>query len=105
MKVKNVYQDDEGNWHIDYGFTHLMGLAIRVQLGGLFLSLTIMLAMALTTIVLGTICMAFIGLSGFEIDNSRPKKDNTSSSHNLQRESVLYRKNSDPKSSVKIIFE
>ncbi|NEQ81658.1 MAG: hypothetical protein F6K26_15810 [Moorea sp. SIO2I5] len=33
MKVKDVYQDEQGNWHIDYGVEHLMGLAIRNDLG------------------------------------------------------------------------
>lgn len=41
MKVKNVYQDDEGNWHIDYGFIDLMGLAIRVYFGQLFLGICV----------------------------------------------------------------
>ncbi|EGJ30669.1 MULTISPECIES: hypothetical protein [Moorena] len=33
MKVKDVYQDEQGNWQIDYGVDHLMGLAIRNDLG------------------------------------------------------------------------
>lgn len=43
MEVKNVYQDNEGRWHIDYGFDHLMGLAIRVYFGQFFIGILTML--------------------------------------------------------------
>ncbi|MDJ0507886.1 MAG: hypothetical protein QNJ64_01320 [Crocosphaera sp.] len=39
MKVKDVYQDSEGNWHIDYDANHLMGLAIRVYFGQMLITL------------------------------------------------------------------
>ncbi|NEO69841.1 hypothetical protein [Moorena sp. SIO3H5] len=38
MKVKDVYQDEQGNWHIDYGIDHMIGLACRVYLGYLIMA-------------------------------------------------------------------
>ena len=53
MKVKKVYQDNKGNWHIDYGFTHLMGLAIRVYIGGFFLWLTLFVSLLILSALVG----------------------------------------------------
>ncbi|MEM8721639.1 MAG: hypothetical protein AAGE84_20480 [Cyanobacteria bacterium P01_G01_bin.39] len=41
MEVKNVHQNIKGEWHIDYGVGHLMGLALRVCIGQALLSLFI----------------------------------------------------------------
>lgn len=76
MKVENVYQDNEGNWHIDYGFTHLMGLAIRVHLGQIFVGLTILIPLLILS-----------ALVGFTFGKSLPEENN-SSFPNLQQESV-----------------
>ena len=76
MKVEKVYLDNEGNWHIDYGFTHLMALAIRVYLGQIFLGLTILIPLLILS--------ALVGLT---FDKSLPEEDNSSFPH-LQQESV-----------------
>ncbi len=77
MEVHNVYQDNEGKWHIDYGSSHLMGLAIRVYFGQLLISLIILIPIA----VLGV----FVG---FVLGKSLPEKENTSSSLNAQQEVI-----------------
>ncbi|NEN99151.1 MAG: hypothetical protein F6K50_27820 [Moorea sp. SIO3I7] len=46
MKVKNVYQDEQGNWHIDYGIDHLMGLSIRTYLGQTLIGFIISIPMS-----------------------------------------------------------
>ena len=85
MKVKKVYQDNKGNWHINYGFTHLMGLAIRVQLGGLFLGLTIV-----AILILGNLVLSFVGLSSIYLKNFIDEAGN-SSSDDVRQESVEQR--------------
>ncbi|NET64069.1 MAG: hypothetical protein F6K63_06475 [Moorea sp. SIO1G6] len=46
MKVKEVYQDEQGNSHIDYGVDHLMGLAIRNDLGQTLIQFIISIPMS-----------------------------------------------------------
>ncbi len=46
MKVKDVYKDEQGNWHIDYGFDHLMGLSIRTYLGHILIGFIISIPMS-----------------------------------------------------------
>ncbi|EGJ30670.1 MULTISPECIES: hypothetical protein [Moorena] len=46
MKVKDVYQDEQGNWQIDYGVDHLMGLAIRNYLGQTLIGVIISIPMS-----------------------------------------------------------
>ena len=53
MEVKDIYQDDNGVWHIDYRCEHLMGLAIRNWLGGLIISLIIYIPLAIGAFILG----------------------------------------------------
>lgn len=84
MRVKNIYQDDEGKWHIDYGFTHLMGLAIRVYFGELVLILTTIASI----IIVSTLAVALVRLSGLVIDNSLPEKENNSSSHDVRQKPI-----------------
>ncbi|NET82161.1 MAG: hypothetical protein F6J94_09500 [Moorea sp. SIO1F2] len=55
MKVKNVYQDEQGNWHIDYGIDHLMGLSIRTYLGQIMIGLIISIPMICLGLIGGTI--------------------------------------------------
>ncbi|NEQ81659.1 MAG: hypothetical protein F6K26_15815 [Moorea sp. SIO2I5] len=55
MKVKNVYQDEQGNWHIDYGIDHMMGLAIRNYLGQIMIGLIISIPMIFFVVIGGTI--------------------------------------------------
>ncbi|MDJ0588447.1 MAG: hypothetical protein QNJ72_00415 [Pleurocapsa sp. MO_226.B13] len=81
MKVEDVYQDSDGNWHIDYGFSHLMGLAIRVYFGQFFLALTIGL-IAITSVAI------LSALAGFAFGKSLSETENNSSSLNLQQEFI-----------------
>ncbi len=53
MKVENVYQDNEGNWHIDYGCTHLIGLAIRVHFGQLLIGVTLFIPFFILATLVG----------------------------------------------------
>ncbi|NEO22214.1 MULTISPECIES: hypothetical protein [unclassified Moorena] len=55
MKVKDVYQDEQGNWHIDYGVEHLMGLAFRVYLGHIIIVCIISIPMICLGLIGGTI--------------------------------------------------
>lgn len=77
MEVENVYQDNQGKWHIDYSPSNLMGLAIRVYVG---------------QFVLGLICfiplMILSVFAGFVLGKSLPEQENTSSSFNVQQESI-----------------
>ncbi len=41
MKVKKIYQDERGDWHIDYEPDHLIGLALRVYIGQILITLII----------------------------------------------------------------
>lgn len=79
MKVENVYQDNEGNWHIDYGYTHLMGLAIRVFFGQLLIGFTFYLPF-----------LILAALVGFTFGKSLPA-ENDSSFQNFQQEFVRYK--------------
>ncbi|MDJ0590894.1 MAG: hypothetical protein QNJ72_12995 [Pleurocapsa sp. MO_226.B13] len=42
MKVKKIYQDEREHWHIDYQPNHLIGLALRVYIGQILITLIIM---------------------------------------------------------------
>ena len=79
MKVENVYQDNEGNWHIDYGFTHLMGLAIRVYLGQICIGLIFLIPIVILS-----------ALVGFTFGKSLPEEN--TSFDDLQTESVCHRR-------------
>ncbi len=79
MEVQNVYKDDQGKWHIDYGTGHLMGLAIRVYCGHFLNSLIL------------TIPIMILGfLIGVATGKSLPEENNTSQKLNSHQESVLY---------------
>ncbi|NEO76343.1 hypothetical protein [Moorena sp. SIO4G3] len=65
MKVKDVYQDEQGNWHIDYGIDHMMGLALRVYLGYIIIACII------------SITMIFFGLIGGTISELIEKEDSS----------------------------
>ena len=41
MEVKKVYQDEQGHWHIDYEPDHLIGLALRVYIGQILITLIV----------------------------------------------------------------
>ena len=77
MEVQNVYQDDEGKWHIDYGSSHLMGLAIRVYFGQLLIGLIVIIPIAVLS-----------ALTGFILGKSLPEKENAHSSPNVQQEFI-----------------
>ena len=87
MRVKKVYQDDEGNWHIDYGYSHLVGLAIRVWLGGLFLWINLIMLLIIFS-GLSIILAYFIVLFTSVKNNYFPKEKNNSSFLNIQSESI-----------------
>jgi len=53
MKVENVYQDEQGDWHIDYGLDNLMGLAIRVYFGQLLISLVVVIPLMIISVLAG----------------------------------------------------
>ncbi len=55
MKVKDVYQDEQGNWHIDYGFDHIIGLALRSYLGQLMIACIIWIPMIFLILIGSTI--------------------------------------------------
>ncbi|MGF1542483.1 MAG: hypothetical protein ACFCU5_18910 [Pleurocapsa sp.] len=76
MEVKNVYQDRDGKWHIDYGYNHLIGLAFRVYAGQFLLGLTIFIFLIILSI-----------LFGFTLANSLPESKNTPSFPYLQPKS------------------
>lgn len=80
MQVKNVYKDNEGNWHIDYDTTHLMGLAIRVYFGQIFIGLAILLPL-----------LVLSALVGFTFAKSLPEENNSSFSE-PQLESVYHKR-------------
>ncbi|AOX02740.1 hypothetical protein BJP34_27810 [Moorena producens PAL-8-15-08-1] len=46
MKVKDVYKDEQGNSHIDYGVDNLMGLSIRNDLGQTLIGVIISIPMS-----------------------------------------------------------
>ena len=77
MEVENVYQDNEGKWHIDYSPSNLMGLAIRVYAGQFVLSLICFIPLMILSI-----------LAVFTLGKSLPEKENTTSSFNVQQESI-----------------
>ena len=58
MEVRDVYQDAQGKWHIDYSSGHLMGLAIRVYWGQFLLSISICILIGLPLIILATLASA-----------------------------------------------
>gem|GEM_PF-4446958 len=66
MKVENVYQDEQGDWHIDYGLGNLMGLAIRVYFGELLIG-----------IIFGILLIMIIFFAGFTLGKSLPKENKT----------------------------
>ena len=72
MQVKNVYQDAEGKWHIDYDTGHLMGLAIRVYCGELLIGTFISIFISLPLLLLATIAL---GNSPQKPQNSFPNSD------------------------------
>lgn len=53
MEVKNVYQDVEGKWHIEYSSANLIGLAFRVYIGqfliGIFIGLPLILLISIVS--------------------------------------------------------
>ena len=53
MQVENVYQDAEGKWHVDYSFSHLMGLALRVYLGQILITLVIFVPLMILLVAIG----------------------------------------------------
>jgi hypothetical protein len=54
MEVQKVYQDESGQWHIEYNPFNLMGLALRVSVGQFLLSIVVGVTFwALTFIVVG----------------------------------------------------
>ena len=77
MEVEKVYQDEQGKWHIDYSFSHLMGLAIRVYGGQFFLGLICLIPLMILSV-----------LAGLALGRSLPEKENTSSSSNVRQESI-----------------
>ena len=77
MEVQDVYQDSEEKWHIDYGFSHLMGLAIRVYFGQLFISLILFIPL----LILGV-------LIGIAVGKSLPTENKTSQSLDAQHQSI-----------------
>ena len=82
MKVENVYQDSEGNWHIDYDASHLMGLAIRVYCGQFLLALFLLVPI-----------MILAALVGFTYGKSLPE-ENTSLFCDFQPKPVCHEKRS-----------
>ncbi|MEM8506057.1 MAG: hypothetical protein AAF716_23270 [Cyanobacteria bacterium P01_D01_bin.1] len=77
MEVRDVYQDAEGKWHVDYSTEHLMGLAFRVYFGqflvGLFVGIPLLVLSALV---------------GAAVGKSLPKESNTSEMLNFHSESI-----------------
>lgn len=73
MEVQNVYQDDQGKWHVDYGAGHLIGLAIRVYFGQLLIGL-----------IIGIPVMILSVLIGIAVGKSLPEESNTSQKLNLR---------------------
>ena len=53
MEVQDVYKDEQGKWHIDYGASNLMGLAIRVYCGQFLISLIIMIPVMILSFLIG----------------------------------------------------
>ena len=54
MRVKNVYQNASGQWHIEYGLGNLMTLAVRVYCGQILIAMFIGLPLiVLTTLASG----------------------------------------------------
>lgn len=84
MRVKEVYQDEKGNWHIDYDFDHLMGLSIRVWFGGLLIYLKI----TIYAIIFSSLSIALFYLFTSVRNNYSPKEKNHSSFLNVQPESI-----------------
>lgn len=76
MKVENVYQDKEGNWHIDYGLGNLMALAIRVYIGQLLIGLVLLIPLMMIAV-----------LAGFTLGQSLPKENKAPIPTNFQLES------------------
>lgn len=55
MRVKNVYQNASGQWHIEYGLGNLMTLAVRVYCGQILIAIWIAMFIGLPLIVLTTL--------------------------------------------------
>ncbi|MBE9048393.1 hypothetical protein IQ255_29080 [Pleurocapsales cyanobacterium LEGE 10410] len=53
MKVENVYQDENGEWHIDYGLNHLIGLTLRVYFGQFVICIVILIPVLVISILFG----------------------------------------------------
>lgn len=64
MKVEKVYQDENGDWHIDYGLNHLMGLGLRVYFGQSIICIIILIPILVIAI-----------LSGFTSDRTIREQD------------------------------
>ena len=77
MQVDNVYQDAEGKWHVDYGFSHLMGLAIRVYFGQFLISLILVIPIMIISVI-----------AGIALGQSLPEETDTSGSADIQHEAV-----------------
>ena len=80
MRVENVYQDSEGNWHIDYDPAHLIGLAIRVYFGQFLIGLYLLLPLLILS-----------ALVGFTFNKPLPN-ENTSPSPDPQPESFCHKR-------------
>ena len=43
MKVKRIYQDKYGQWHIEYSWGNYIDLAIRVYIGQILIAIPLIL--------------------------------------------------------------
>ena len=72
MKVKKVYQDEQGNWHIDYDTDSLMALALRVYIGQFLIGFALLLIFLISSIMLNLI----MGKPILEIDGNFQQNHN-----------------------------
>ena len=72
MKVKNVYQDASGKWHIEYSPANLMGLALRVYGGEFLISIWVLIFVGLPFVLITMVSA-----------KSLPNKQNISSPSNF----------------------
>ena len=77
MQVENVYQDSQGNWHVDYGIGHLMGLALRVYFGQILISLIIVIPLMIISVI-----------AGIALGQSLPEETDTSGGADIQHEAI-----------------
>ena len=77
MQVEHIYQDSEGKWHVDYGVSHLMGLAIRVYFGQILISLILIIPIMILSVIAGIV-----------LGQSLPEETDTSGAADIQHEAV-----------------